>query len=238
MPRKKSAQGDIPADPARFDEAVKKLRARVPMTRKEWDKLTEAEREKAFMVSEVASADMVAEVFAAIDKAVADGTDLATFKADIGGKLEEHWGGEKPGRLETIFRTNVLTAYNGGRHAVMSAPLVKELRPFWRFDGIDDDVQTEICFELMGTIARADDPWWEKHHPPLHYNCRSSPTPLSPEEAAEAGLDGPPPDVDPQAGFGTPPAEEGTDWEPETKEYPAEIRPELEKRLKKAGRGG
>jgi SPP1 gp7 family putative phage head morphogenesis protein len=223
----------IPADPNKFPEAIKKFRARVPMTRAEWDKLSQGQRERAFMVSEVSLADLVTEVYEAVDAAVAGGTSFEEFKTATKAKLVEHWGGEKPGRLETIFRTNVQTAYNGGRHAILSAPEVKRFRPYWRFDGIDDERQTEICDECDGTILAANDPWWTTHHPPLHYNCRSVPTPLSEEEALAEGVDDPPPN-NPQDGFGTPPSVEGDDWEPDLTEYPEEIRQELRKRVNEA----
>jgi SPP1 gp7 family putative phage head morphogenesis protein len=234
MPKRGGANDTtgIPADPSEFTEAVEKFRARVPMKRKEWDKLRAAEKEFAFTVSEVALADIIAEVFEGLKQAISKGSTFEEFKADAGAKLEAHWGGEKPGRLETIFRTNVIGAYNSGRHAVLSAPEVKRFRPYRRFDGIDDDRQTDICDDCDGTILPADDPWWLTHTPLLHFNCRSVVVPLSEEEALAEGIDEPPP-VDPADGFGTPPSSDGPDWEPDITEYPEEIRATLEERLKK-----
>ena len=224
---------DIPADPAQFDEAVEKFRARVPMTRAAWEKLTEGQREHAFFVSEVATADLVTEVYDAIERAIAAGTTLEEFQATAGQALIKHWGGDKPGRLETIFRTNVQTAYNGGRHAILSAPTVRRARPYLRFDAILDDRVTDVCEDLDGKVIEADDAFWKTHTPPLHFNCRSVVTPLTEEEAAEEGITDQPPDTDPHAGFGTPPAIDGPDWTPDLTAYPDEIRVELEARLKK-----
>lgn len=139
-----------PADPDRFEEAIAAFRKRVPMTRKEWDDLNEAQREHAFMVSEVATADVVTDVCDAIDKAITEGSTLEDFKENVGDLLESSWGGPRPGRLDTIFRTNVQTAYNAGRHAIFSAPAVKKARPYLRFDGVEDDRQ---CF-AAGTPVR------------------------------------------------------------------------------------
>jgi SPP1 gp7 family putative phage head morphogenesis protein len=232
-PRKWDRTSGIPADPQRFEEAIDKFGERVPMKRSEWDKLTQGQREHAFMVSEVSLADVVTEVYEGIGRAVKNGTTFEEFKATAGQALIEHWGGEKPGRLETIFRTNVLTAYNGGRHAVLTAPAVKRARPYWRFDGIDDDRQSDICAELDGRVMAADDPRWAKWHPPMHHQCRSTVVPLSEAEAREEGIDDDDPDVDPQEGFGVPPAVEGSDWTPDLVAYPEEIRKELRARLKK-----
>ncbi len=235
MPRRKGGEdtSGIPADPNDFAEAIDKFRARVPMPKGEWEKLKSGQKEFATTVAEVATADMVAEVMKGIDRALASGTTFEEFKATAGETLVQHWGGDKPGRLETIFRTNLLTAYNGGRHAVISSPTVREFRPYSRFDGIDDDVQTEICDDCDQTILPADDPWWDTHTPLLHYNCRSVITPLSEEEALAEGIDDEPPPADADEGFGTPPAVDGPDWEPDLEDYPEEIRATLEERLGK-----
>lgn len=234
MPRRRKGQDTgIPADPDSFVEAIEKFRARVPMTRAEYDRLEAGQQERAFFVSEVATADLVAEVMESVDRAVAAGATLADFKATAGQTLIDHWGGDKPGRLETIFRTNVLTAYNGGRHAVLTAPAVRKARPFWRYDAITDDRTTEICESLDGKVFAADDPFVDSHTPPNHYNCRSVWTPLSDEEANEEGGESEPPETEPQEGFGLAPSVDGTDWTPEAIGYPEEIRPEVERRLGK-----
>lgn len=218
-------------DPGRFEEAIRSFRKRVPITDAQWDRLTEAEREFAFKVSGVAQADLVTDAYEAIDRAIVDGTTLEDFKLEVGDALEAAWGGADPARLETIFRTNTQTAYNGGRHEVMSNPEVRKARPYLRFDGVDDARQTEICAALDGTIRPADDPFWDTHHPPLHFNCRSILTPLSAEEAGDEGVDEEPPEADADDGFGRVPTV-GGDWDPETSEYPPAIANILRDRLK------
>jgi SPP1 gp7 family putative phage head morphogenesis protein len=221
-----------PADPERFDEAVDAFRKRVPMTRDAWDELNTAERERAFMVSEVTLASVVADVWEAMDAAIANGGTYQEFAATAGAALTEHWGGEKPGRLETIFRTNLNAAYNEGRHEILTAPAVKEARPFWRLDGVDDDRQSEICRRVDGTVLPADDSWWKKNSPPRHFNCRCIITPLTEDDANDEGVDDEPPRVPPQEGFGAQPSSTGQDWEPDLTAFPEEIAAQLAKRLK------
>jgi len=220
-----------PADPDKFEEAIEAFRKRVPMTRKEWDALTEAQREHAFMVSEVARADVVSELCEAVDKAIEHGTTFAEFKDGVGELLESSWGGPKPGRLETIFRTNVQTAYNAGRHAVFSAPAVRKARPYLRFDGVEDDRQTDICEACNGVVLPADDPYWNSHTPPLHFNCRSTVVALSSDEADDEGVTDDPPEEDADDGFGRPPSTTGADWEPDLTGYPKDVGGELRRRL-------
>jgi SPP1 gp7 family putative phage head morphogenesis protein len=220
----------ISDDPADFDEAVRAFRKRVPMPDWQWDALTQAEREFAFKVSGVAQADLVTEAWEAIDRALTEGTTLEAFKLEVGGQLEAAWGRADPARLETIFRTNTQSAYNGGRHEILSHPEVKKARPFWRFDGAADARQCDDCDPLDGVILPADDPFWHTHQPPLHHQCRCVITPLSDEEADDEGVTEDVPNVEVDEGFGRPPSA-GGDWEPDTTTYPEPIRAVIDDRL-------
>lgn len=221
-----------PADPDRFEEDVRVFRSRVPMTDDEWDELVEAERARAFTVAGVTQARVVQDTMDAIDRAIDEGTTFEDFKAEVGVDLYDSWGGEDPGRLETVFRTNVMSAYNEGRQEIFSDPAVQEARPYLRFDDVHDNRESDICSALHGTVKPADDPFWKTHTPPLHFNCRSILTPLSPEEAAEEGItDGHPDtgDARPDEGFGRRPEPE--DAKPDLKEFDPEIRSTLSDRL-------
>lgn len=226
--------GDIPTDPLQFEEAIRALLDRVPMTRELYDQLLEAERNFAFTVSNVAQADVVADVLDGIERAVRDGTTLDDFKDDIGGRLEESWGGEIPGRIETIFRTNVMTAYGQGRYEQHTDDAVIAARPYWRLDGVLDKDTSEICEPLLKAkiVLPADHPWWNGHYPPLHYNCRDLITALTKEQAQDEGITRSPPDIKALPGFGDAPSGAGSDWEPDPRaEYQAPLAGALEDKL-------
>lgn len=227
---------DVTDDPSEFAEAVAAFRRRVPMPDWKWDALSEAERTFAFKVSGVAQADLANDAWQAIDRAIAEGTTLDTFKNEVGAKLEAAWGKADPARLETIFRTNLLGAYNAGRHEILSHPEVKKARPFWRYDASGDDRDCDVCDALDGTVRPADDPWWHGHTPPCHFQCRCILVPLSQEEAEEEGIDKEGPDVDADEGFGKQPSgdEPGGDWEPDPSGYPKPIAEVLEGKLELA----
>lgn len=227
----KQQDAEIPDDPNHFHEAIEAFRRRVPLTEEEFAALEEAEQEFGFTVAGVAQADVVAAVYEAIDRAVSTGTTFEDFKDEIGASLSEAWGGESPSRLETVFRTNVMSSYNDGRYKVMTSAVVKEARPYWRADVIDDSRTSDICEDLIDVILPADDPFWSTHQPPLHPNCRSHLTPLSEEEAREEGVDTEPPDVDVADGFGRAPSTEGDKWHPDLEDYPAPIAEILRDRL-------
>lgn len=216
-------------DPDRFDEAVRAFRRRVPMTDAEWDALAEDERARAFTVANVAQADLVQEVFDALDSAIENGATLEDFQAEIGEQLAETWGGEAPARIETIFRTNVMGAYTSGANEILSTPEAKEARPFWRYELIDDDRLCPICGDFEDLVLPADDPFWASHIPPLHPNCRCGhPSPLTEDEAHEEGVDVEAPEQEAAPGFGSP--AKADDWEPDVSAYDPAIASELERK--------
>lgn len=212
----------VSADPVDFDEAIAWFRKRVAMTAEERASAAAEAKRRAFWVSNVAQADIVAQVWRAVDDAVTKGTPLADFKRAVGEQLRRAWGAsvnDAPWRLETIFRTNVQNAYGAGRFRQASHPDVLAERPVWMFDAILDGRETDICRACDGTKLEADAPWWATHTPPLHFNCRSSFITLSEDQAGKISAKAP--TVDAQAGFGRAPTDEP--WRPEPNRYPEQL---------------
>jgi SPP1 gp7 family putative phage head morphogenesis protein len=215
-----------------YAEAIEAVRKRVPVPRDVWDTMEAEERERAFTVTAVSRARVLQEVLEAVEVAVREGTAIDDFREAIADELIGEWGGEEiPGRIETIFRTNIAEAYCEGRHAINSAPAVKEARPYWRYDDTDNDRECETCHDCHGVILDADDPWWDDHHPPLHHRCECQVTALSPEEAADEGVDDEGPDVDVDEGFGNQPSAVGRDWSPDLSSLDPDLRAALEDEL-------
>lgn len=126
-----------------------------------------------------------------------------------------------------------MTAYNDGRHQRMTSDAVSAARPYWRYDGIGG--ACPICEPCHDVILLASDPWWQRHYPILHPNCRDIVTPLSKAEAEDEGIWSSPPDSpDPPDGFGTPPAGASSatdDFEPDPDDYDGGIGDVLEDKL-------
>lgn len=214
-------EAPVTDNPVRFDEAIRAFRERVPMTRDEWDTLEADEQDFAFTVSAVAQADIVEQVWNALDSAIEHGDTLEDFKDSIRQALYDAWGEPDGARVETIFRTNVNQAYNDGREEIFSDPAVADERPIWRYELIADGDLCEICEECDGVILPADDPWWDEHRPIQHPRCRCSFAALTLEEARAEGYDGggdDGPDVQTADGFG-----DGEEWEPSGADYPSPI---------------
>jgi SPP1 gp7 family putative phage head morphogenesis protein len=206
------------------EAAIQAIRKKGVLSAEEFYALEERARLKAFTVSDVADLDVVSDVWRAIESAVANGETLEDFKERVGGLLEEAWGEEDPARLETIFRTNVQSAYSAGRWYQNSRPEVRATHPYSKFVAVLDDRTSHICGPkeeggLHGTVLRADDAFWASHQPPLHHQCRSDIVPLTEEEAKEEGIDEEAPDAEPDDGFGTP----AEDFEPDLSSRPPEL---------------
>jgi len=215
-----ASQGGIEttADPLRNEEAWSWFRERVPITREQWNALDQQSRRRAFTVSGVTALDVLDHVWREIDRAIADGTSFEDFRKRVTESLESQWGGSNPSRVETIFRTNVQSAYAAGRYQQMRDPDVIASRPYWEFVAILDSATSEICRPLEGVVRSADDPFWGSHYPPLHFNCRSSVMTLTARQANQRGVVAPPESDPPLEGFGSAPSL--TEWQPRAEDYP------------------
>lgn len=214
------ASWNVPADPADPGDALHWFRQRLPLTDEDFDQLDESSRLKAFVVTGASQMDLVDQIFQAVDDALSNGTTLADFKDAIAEQLEDAWGRSDSPRLENIFRTNLQTAYGDARYETLNDPAVKKLRPYRRFVAIEDERLCPTCEAADGTLLAADDPWWDSHWTPLHYQCRCEINSAGEAEAAElGGVDEEAPKVAPLEGFGKPQQL----WEPDLSEYPPEI---------------
>lgn len=202
-----------------LDDAIRWFREKLRMPDSEYYALEARARARAFTVSGVADLDIMSEVWRAVDRAVADGTTLADFRADALEGLREQWGGEIPGRLETIFRTNVQSAYSAGRYQFNTRPETRQTHPYSAFHAVMDDRTTDECADADGTVLPTEDSWWADHQPPLHFNCRSDVTAVTEEEAHELGVDDVGPEVDVDEGFGNPLAE----FDPDVSDRPPDL---------------
>jgi len=223
-----------PSDPIHFDEALEWFRDRIPWTRSQWEALDAVARRQAFFVSGVAQADVVADVWESLDRAITNGESLEEWKATAGPLLEQAWAGsvDNPAwRLETIFRTNGLQAFNAGRHRQLTDPAILKDRPYWQFDATIDGRETDICDKCNGTVLPANHPWWATHWPLLHFNCRSGVTSLTEDEARAVGISVSPPSIEPDKGFGHLP--EHVEWKPDPGSYPEPIGKILRSRISK-----
>jgi SPP1 gp7 family putative phage head morphogenesis protein len=168
-------------------------------------------RFRAFTVARLTELDAIENVRKRVSKALDDGKTLGQFWEEAGNdeilRKAGFFRGD-PWYWETVFRTNVQTAYNAGR----AYQFKKHPPEYLEFVGITDIRQTSICRLRSGTIRKTDDPFWSSNWPPLHFNCRSTVRAVHKEELDGLGLreTNELPKDRPAKGFGLNPIETGS----------------------------
>jgi SPP1 gp7 family putative phage head morphogenesis protein len=142
---------------------------------------------KAFTVAGVMKTEVLQNIRAELDKALANGSTFQEFKNELIPQLKKagYYGtgqitdpntGEIVGkrlnarRLETIYRTNTASAYEAGRYQEQMANI--DNRPYAEYIGILDNRIRPRHRAMSGRIFRLDDPIWSIIWPPNGYRCR------------------------------------------------------------------
>lgn len=153
------------------------------------------EHQAAFTVAKGMQIDLLQDVRAAVDAALADGTTLADFRRRLMPQLQARgwWGrqdvldpvtGEtvsaqlgSPRRLRVIYETNLATAYSEGQAERIEAN--KGLFEFLLYDGLNAANPRDAHKPWDGLVLRADDPWWNAHRPVKAWGCKCTVIQLS-----------------------------------------------------------
>jgi SPP1 gp7 family putative phage head morphogenesis protein len=156
--------------PLPFDEAIDFFRGKVPMTMDEFLDLAKESRVRAFSVSNVTGMSALSDIQSSVAKAIQEGLSFGDWKKLIGKTLLNY--GIEGFRMETIFRSNVQTAYQVGHYQQMHDPDVLKDRPYWKYVAVMDERTRPEHAQWHDTVLPADDPWWNTHYPPNGFNCR------------------------------------------------------------------
>jgi hypothetical protein len=129
-------------------------------------------------------ADLIADLRAAVERGMAEGTTLETFRKDFRAIVTKHgwtgWTGEgtKAGeawRTRVIYETNLRTSWAAGRHAQLTDPALLKARPYWRYvhSGLAREPRPEhLAWGDSGLTLPHDHPFWNTHYPPNGWGCR------------------------------------------------------------------
>lgn len=167
-----------------YDAALAFFRSKSILTRTAFDRLSAAAKKRAFTVARLASKELIGTVKSELDRMLElgknamipgthQGPDLGAFKQFMRERIESAgWTPANSSHVETIYRTNVMTAYGAGRKTEMTQPAVLKARPYWQIQGVRDDRQRASHNAAVGTVLPADDPFWNRAYPPFGFNCR------------------------------------------------------------------
>ncbi len=168
-----------------FEEALKFIRGKIPMTEAEFYRLTQEAKVRAFSVSGMARLDALKNIQDSLTDAIEKGVSLADWKKDVQFILER-WD-ITGARAETIYRTNLQTSYQVGRYEQMTDPDVLEMRPYWQYVAVMDQATRPEHAAMNGKVFPADDPIWDEWYPPNGFNCRCTVHTLSDSEMDREG---------------------------------------------------
>ncbi len=157
-----------------YAEAVEYLKKRDVLTKVDYKKLTAQLKFRAFTASRISDGALLKRINGELIKSIESGEGLKAFlemtKTDLLNKVG--LGNAGGWYWETVYRTNVQTAYNAGRMMgyEQDKPYALELVV------IDDARTTEYCRQYAGKgfILPYSDPFWRTHIPPFHFNCRTT----------------------------------------------------------------
>jgi SPP1 gp7 family putative phage head morphogenesis protein len=149
-------------DAGNYEDAVQWFLNKGVVSRAEFDALSKVERARAFTAAYIYKADELDAVYEAVSRALTEGLTLRDFVTMTENILERPW------HAETVFRTNVLSAYGRGHYE--SAQSGKGQRPYGEYSAIMDGRTREEHAALNGLVYPLDHPFWTRYWPPWDYN--------------------------------------------------------------------
>ncbi|MGE4296945.1 MAG: phage minor head protein [Desulfovibrionaceae bacterium] len=164
------------------------------------------EHSSAFTVAKAMEVDVLKDVRAAVDKALAEGKTFAQFSAELGPKLQKAgWWGKKemvdpltgevravqlgsPRRLKTIYDTNLRTARAAGQWERIQR--TQATHPYLLYELGPAEHHREEHVAWAGTLLPVDDSWWRTHYPPNGWGCKCRVRQVSRHEYERLGKQG------------------------------------------------
>lgn len=159
---------------------------KVPMSKADWNALTDEQKSRAFCVAGLAKGDLLDAVKASMGDVLKGGQTFEQWKKTTAAQGLAGLG-FSPTRLETIFRTNLQSAYQAGRYAQMRR--VTQDRPYWRYTAVNDSRTRPTHRGMHGLVYPANHEFWSTYYPPNGFRCRCSVQSLSADQVKARGYE-------------------------------------------------
>lgn len=151
-----------------------------------WKDLQDEAHAVKFVVAGITRLDVLTDIQTSLTRTLTEGGTFRQFQDELEPLLQRKgWLGRglvadedgvlmgkklMPYRLETIFRTNIQSAYAAGRWQQQMRNVAD--RPYWEYNAVMDNRTRPTHAALNGRVFRWDDPIWQTIYPPNGYNCR------------------------------------------------------------------
>lgn len=154
----------------------------------DWQDVWRHAHSQAFTVAKVTRLDVLTDIHRALKDDLKNGGSFPAFLDKLQPTLQaKGWWGKReqvnrvtgeirtvtmgsPWRLETIYETNMQSAYMAGRYAGMMA--ATQYAPWWEYSAVMDSRTRPTHAALNGRVFRFDDPFWQSWYPPNGFRCR------------------------------------------------------------------
>lgn len=169
-------------------EAIEYFRQKGFLIGFSWEDVWQEEHQAAFTVAKAMQIDLLIEIRAAVDEALAEGLPFADFRKQLKPKLLQRgwWGkaemvdpltGEpvlvqlgSTRRLKVIYDTNLRTAHSEGQWQRIQAAAAAF--PYLQYDGNNSENPRLEHVAWDGMVLPANDPFWLAHMPVKAWGCK------------------------------------------------------------------
>jgi Phage Mu protein F like protein len=179
-----------------FEEAIAFFKQKVPLPTSAWDEIINEAQDWAFTVAGLTKAEMLADIYQAIEQALEEGTKLEDFTRKFDETAARYGWEPPPGkeglwggwRMQLIYMQNLQSSYAAGRLAQMRDPDVARSRPYWLWRHRDSRSPRPAHLALDGKVFRGDSVFWQVGYPPCGYGCKCGVYALTEDDVQRRGL--------------------------------------------------
>ncbi|GAB6170773.1 hypothetical protein JCM15765_02510 [Paradesulfitobacterium aromaticivorans] len=175
--------------PLDLEEAVTYFSRLMPVDINQYRQLESELQTKYFTISQAEGQTTVERIKGYVQESLEKGTTLEEFKKDTN-DLFSRMGLEPadPWHLETVFRTNVQTAYGAGNYEKFQDTELTDMFPYFRYSAVLDTHTRPAHRRMNGFVAAKDDPIWNEWWPPNGFNCRCGVVAINKYKAEREGI--------------------------------------------------
>jgi SPP1 gp7 family putative phage head morphogenesis protein len=166
--------------------AIERILKLISMSRNAFDGLAQRYKMQAFTIAGISDVRLIEQIKKALVDVLTHGGTGKDFEAAVN-SLTDKAGVARILRtqIDSVFQTNIQTAYQNGRYEQLTDPAVLIALPYWMYRTVGDDRVRPAHAALDGFAAKATDVVWHRLYPPCGYNCRCTVTAEAPGDVPD-----------------------------------------------------